>query len=156
MLNLPNNKLTSFTKAQVAKLRFYAREKPKVAVPLYAAVAIIALLLISTLIALVTKEDVKYPPVTQQPVAQIQITKNGFVPGTLVVKKGTKVVWTNTDGKMHQVQANPHPNGESLPSLKSEILNNTQTYEYTADTVGSFGYHDHLNPTTNGTLEVQE
>jgi hypothetical protein len=29
------------------------------------------------------------------------------------------------------VEANPHPTGDSLPELKSEILNNAQTYEYT-------------------------
>jgi plastocyanin len=157
MPNLTNNKLTSFVKRYFDKLRFYAREKPKVAVPLYAVSALTLILLVSFIIAAITidKQTTLTPPVSA-PTAQVQITKDGFLPATLVVQKGTKVIWTNTDDNMHQMQANPHPSGDSLPGLKSEILNHQQTYEYTADTAGTFGYHDHLNPTTNGTLEVQE
>lgn len=144
-------------KAQVARLRLWTREKPKVAVPILGAVALLILVLISVLIAVMIQDD--KPQVTTRqpegPAAQVTITANGFEPATLVVKKGTKIIWTNSDQAMHQIYANPHPTGESLPGLKSEILNSTQTYEYTADTVGTYGYHDQLNPTTNGTLDVQ-
>jgi plastocyanin len=92
----------------------------------------------------------------QARVAIVRITKNGFIPATLSVSKGTKVVWTNSDTNLHQVASNPYPKDNILPSLKSEILNNAQTYEYTANTPGTFGYHDQLTPTTNGTLVVQK
>ncbi len=90
-----------------------------------------------------------------QNMAHITITKDGFVPANLVVKKGTKIEWVNTDSAIHQIQANPHPTGTSLPGLSSAILNTNQSYQYTANTSGSFGYHDHINPTVNGTLEVK-
>ena len=93
---------------------------------------------------------------TPAPIASVRITKDGFQPATLSVKQGTKIIWTNADGTMHQVAANPYPKGTDLTSLKSEILNNDQTYTYTADTVGSFGYHDQLAPTINGTLIVKK
>lgn len=90
-----------------------------------------------------------------QPVAEVRITKNGFVPATLSVKSGTKVVWTNIDSSLHQVAANPYPKATGLPSLRSEILNNAQSYTYVTSSTGNYGYHDQLNPTINGTLVVQ-
>ena len=87
-------------------------------------------------------------------IAVVRITKTGFIPATISVKQGTKVIWTNSDTNLHQVASNPYPKDTILPSLKSEILNNSQTYEYTANTSGTFGYHDQINPTINGTLVI--
>lgn len=144
---------------QTDKLRRWARTNPKKALPLLWLAALLAILIISVLIALIIQKDEKTPPqlgtVQLQP-AQVIITKDGFIPATIEVKKGTKIIWTNTDEGMHQIQANPHPTGESLPGLQSEILNNQQTYEYTADTSGTFGYHDKVTPTTNGTINVKD
>ncbi len=123
--------------------------------------ALFILLLLSFVIALlITPKDTTQPtqPTASAPTptAEVSITKDGFVPAALSVKKGTKIIWTNSDGATHQLQANPHPTGKSLPGLKSEILNNKQTYSYTANKAGSFGYHDHLSPTMNGSLDVKE
>jgi len=146
-------------KTRLSRLRLWVSEKPKIAGPILGGICLGLLLLISTLVAVLTQEDAPQkqpPPISQQQEAQVTITKDGFIPASLIVKKGTKIVWTNSDEATHQLQANPHPTGDSLPGLKSEILTPAQTYEYTADTTGTFGYHDHLNPTTNGTIEVQE
>ena len=89
-------------------------------------------------------------------IAVVRITKTGFEPATLSVKRGTKVVWTNADSGLHQVASNPYPRDNGLPGLKSQILNNNQTYEYTANKAGAFGYHDDRQPTLNGTLVVQK
>lgn len=89
-------------------------------------------------------------------VAEVRITKSGFKPSTLVVQEGTKIIWTNSDNARHQVVANPYPSGDDLPGLRSEILNNTQTYTYLTDKAGSFGYHDQLKPTVNGTIVIQK
>ncbi len=99
-----------------------------------------------------TKKTTLRPSAT----ASISITAAGFEPAVLSVKKGTKIRWTNNDKAMHQVIANPHPSHDSLPGLKSEILNEGQTYEYVAGQSGSFGYHDEVNPTINATVEVAE
>lgn len=98
-------------------------------------------------------KETAYQPV---PVAEVRITAQGFEPSVISVKKGTKITWVNDDDKMHQVVSNPHPSHEGLSGLKSEILNNEQTYEYTAGQTGSYGYHDEINPIINGTIEVQE
>ncbi len=88
-------------------------------------------------------------------VAVVNITKTGFEPATLSVKRGTKIIWTNTTDTLRQVASNPYPKDNGLSGLKSQILNKDQTYEYTADTTGTFGYHDDRQPTVNGTLVVQ-
>jgi plastocyanin len=113
--------------------------------------SLIAILILSAAIGLTTQNKGEQPA----RVAEVQITSNGFEPATLIVKKGTKVVWTNKNTAMHQVASNPHPINDDLPGLNSEILNNNQSYEYTFEDEGDFGYHDNLNPTTNGTIEVQ-
>ena len=88
--------------------------------------------------------------------AVIRVTSTGFEPATLSVQKGTKVTWLNADAGPHQVVADPYPKGTDLPGLKSEILNQAQSYTYTAASIGSFGYHDQMNPTINGTLLVKQ
>lgn len=89
-------------------------------------------------------------------VAVVRITDQGFEPSTLTVPVGTRVLWTNTGQTMRQIASNPYPRNDSLPNLKSEILNNKQTYSYSAQTAGTFGYHDQLQPTINGTLVIKE
>jgi plastocyanin len=89
-------------------------------------------------------------------VAVVHITQNGFEPATITVTPGTKVIWTSTDDSLHQVASNPYPKDDGLPGLKSEILNNSQSYEYTANKTGTFGYHDNQQPVLNGTLVVQK
>src|ERR1700761_5976168 len=65
--------------------------------------------------------------------AVIKITSTGFQPATVSVQKGTKVVWESNDAGLHEVVANPYPKGTDLPNLKSQILNQNQTYTYTAN-----------------------
>lgn len=148
----------NFFKTQLERLRLWLKLKPKTAVPILGGAALAVLLLISILAAVIMQDDTSQQTGSQeeQQVIQVDITKDGFNPATVLAKKGSKIIWTNKDQSMHQLQANPHPTGESLPGLKSEILDSTQTYEYTADTPGTFEYHDHINPTTNGKIEVQE
>lgn len=144
----------------VDKYKLYTQTHPNRSKMIMALSALAILFVISFAVALLTQEDktpqVQAPTAVQQQTAQITITKDGFVPASLSVKKGTKIIWTNSDEATHQLQANPHPTGESLPGLKSEVLTSGQTYEYTADISGTFDYHDHLNPTNNGKLEIQE
>lgn len=90
--------------------------------------------------------------------AQIEITKDGFVPATLTVPKGTKVTWVNKDNKPHRVASNPHPEHTGLNGLDSkEVIGiNDGTYSFSFDKPGEYNYHDHLNPTSNGTVVVKD
>jgi plastocyanin len=87
--------------------------------------------------------------------AEVRISGKGFEPAELTVKRGTKVVWVNNGSTLRQIASNPYPSGSGSGPLKSEILNKGQAYTYTANKTGTFGYHDQLHPTINGTLVVK-
>jgi plastocyanin len=119
---------------------------------LYAATAAFAFAVLVVGIYQLTTSHTKNTP----RVATVHITATGFQPATLAVTPGTKIIWTNDDSVMHQVASNPFPQDSILPGLKSQILNNDQTYTYVAATSGTFDYHDQLKPTINGTLVVKK
>jgi len=80
-------------------------------------------------------------------VATVDITETGFSPLTIRVKKGDRITWINKDAKPHQVAADPHPTGESLPTLKSEDpLMQDESYTAVLEKPGTFTYHDYLDP----------
>lgn len=88
--------------------------------------------------------------------ATIEITKDGFIPATLSVPKGSRVTWINKDSKPHRVASNPHPDHNGLKGFDAlDIIGPDGRYSFIFDAVGSFGYHDHLNPTVNGTIIVK-
>jgi plastocyanin len=128
-------------------------KNPKLITAVLIGLVFISILLVVTLGVYTTQKEIKPQKLAS---VSIMITSDGFEPATLAVEKGTRIIWTNSDTRPHQLQANPHPTGKSLPSLRSEILNNKQTFHYMANETGSFGYHDHLNPTINGNLDVKE
>jgi plastocyanin len=85
----------------------------------------------------------------QATTASVVINKDGFLPATIKVKKGTTVTWTNQDASPHRVASDPHPTHEGLPGLDSgEPLAKGDTYSFTFEKTGTFTYHDHLNPMT--------
>ena len=56
---------------------------------------------------------------------------------------------------MHAVASDPHPTHTELSGLESSILKNKQSYTFKFETGGTYTYHDHLNPTTQGTVIVK-
>lgn len=87
---------------------------------------------------------------------QVSITSEGFNPSTALIKPGTTVRWTNLDQQPHWVASNPHPEHDGLPGLDAgEPIGPDNTYTYTFNETGTFGYHDHLNPELNGTIIVE-
>jgi plastocyanin len=88
--------------------------------------------------------------------AEITISKDGFSPATIQIKKGQSVTWTNTDDATHQVAADPHPTHSSLSTLVSDPLSKNDTYTYPFEKAGTYTYHDEQNPLKfNGTIIVK-
>ena len=89
---------------------------------------------------LTTKDQTSENPTSE---AQINITKEGFVPATLVVAKGQQVTWINQNGESHQLIAwNANTNSTQFDS---EILGPNDTFSYTFDRGGKISYRDGLN-----------
>lgn len=89
---------------------------------------------------------------------EVVISKAGFTPEVILVKKGTSVTWINKDSLPHQVTTDPYPTNDGLPGFDSgEPLMTRDSYTFTFEKVGKFTYHDNLNPRSfQGTIIVEE
>lgn len=90
--------------------------------------------------------------------AKVAITADGtFAPATLTVKKGAKVTWTNEGDRPVWPASAPHPVHTDYPGFDAGTdLRKGDSWSFTFDKVGSWKYHNHLNPTVKGTVVVTE
>lgn len=93
-----------------------------------------------------------------EPVCHVKITKDGFVPKTLIVKAGTTIIWTNEDDERRHTVTSGIP-GEITHPLKSGLLATGDTYEFTFHIFGLFEgryrYFDQVIPTMRGEIIVE-
>ncbi|MCX6814494.1 MAG: plastocyanin/azurin family copper-binding protein [Candidatus Aenigmarchaeota archaeon] len=108
------------------------------------------------LVAGCTQSGGNNPPPGNQTGNVVRISGFAFIPQTITIKKGETVTWTNEDSVPHQIASDPHPTHTDLPGLLSPALQNGQSYTFTSDKVGTWGYHCHLHPTMKGTAIVTE
>lgn len=92
-------------------------------------------------------------PAAQQ--AHITLNADGFSPASITIKAGTTVVWTNMSGTTGDVNSDPHPIHTNYPPLNLGTFANNTSVSLTFDKVGTYGYHNHLNPGQRGTIIVQ-
>ncbi|MDO8523364.1 MAG: cupredoxin domain-containing protein [bacterium] len=87
----------------------------------------------------------------------VLITSAGFSPSVINIKKGTTIVFTNNDTVAHWPASNPHPAHTDFPAFNSKPgIPTGGTYSFTTDTAVSFGFHDHLNPTLKGQINITD
>ena len=86
----------------------------------------------------------------------VTIQNGKFVPATVTVKVGDTIIWTNKDTVPHYIASDPHPTHTGLPGLDSSQLTMNQSFSFILTKTGTFGYHDHLNPTVKGTIVVNK
>lgn len=78
------------------------------------------------------------------------VIKNfAFSPSSLNVKVGTSVMWTNDDAVTHTITS------DSGSLLNSGMLSPGQSFSFTFDRAGSFGYHCNIHPAMKGTVVVK-
>ena len=80
---------------------------------------------------------------------EVAIKDFAFAPGTVTVKAGTTVTWTNNDQDPHTVTST----GTGGP-LKSATMQNGEKYTYTFTTAGTFEYLCTIHPFMTGTVVV--
>jgi plastocyanin len=94
---------------------------------------------------------------------------SAFSPSTVTIKKGDTVTWNDSSGQMW-VASSPHPahtgyDGTSRTThcapgytgaTPFDQCSPGATYTFTFDKVGSWSYHDHMNPSSFGTVVVTE
>jgi plastocyanin len=85
----------------------------------------------------------------------ITLTSSGFSPKSLTIKAGTKVTWINNSGRNATISSNPHPVHTEHPFLNLGPFSDGEKHTLTFDKPGSYGYHDHFNAESQGTIIVQ-
>lgn len=86
----------------------------------------------------------------------ITYTDEGFSPNELTVKKGTTVKIINNSSMQLEFSSDDHPTHTKDPELNQGITAPGESTIITLQTVGSHGYHNHLNASDTGTLIVTE
>ena len=78
-----------------------------------------------------------------------------FIPATLEISLGETVRFVNQGSNLMWVASNPHPMHTGLSSFDERNgVPNGGSYEYTFAEEGTFGYHNHLNPSAKGQVTV--
>lgn len=90
---------------------------------------------------------------TSLPVADVSINASGFGPGTVTVKRGQQVTWTNNDSQTHSIAADQ----TAAPSLTTDQpLQQGDSYTYAFENAGTYHVYDPGNAKGfTGTIVVQ-
>lgn len=83
-------------------------------------------------------------------------SSNGFTPSAITVTKGTAVTWIALDSSAPTVASDPHPTHTDIPGFQTTTILMGQSWSYTFNTAGTFGYHNHNFAEQKGTVTVTE
>lgn len=95
------------------------------------------------------------PTQAQQGQNTIIYTSSGFSPASLTIKAEITVTWINNSGSDLSVNSNPHPIHTNYSPLNIGAIGDRQSKSLIFDKPGTYGYHNHLNPSQTGTIVVQ-
>lgn len=83
-------------------------------------------------------------------------TGSEFIPKTITVKNGEKVTFVNNSDKGMWVASAPHPVHTDYPEFDAKkTYKPGESYEFIFSKTGKWKFHDHSNPTANGTITVE-
>lgn len=87
----------------------------------------------------------------------VAYTSSGFGPNEVSVAKGGIVTFINESDSPMWVASGVHPTHQLLPGFDQlKSVGRGGSYEYTFQSVGTWVYHNHMNPTQVGTVTVTE
>lgn len=87
--------------------------------------------------------------------ATITYGANGFSPSTTTVKSGDSVTFVNNTSEEIQVDSDPHPVHTDDTDLNVGSIAPGQSKTVVLTKKGSFGFHNHLDPTDMGRITIE-
>jgi plastocyanin len=81
--------------------------------------------------------------------------QNGFSPVSVTIKSGQTVTLTNNSSRTIQVDSNPHPAHTDDTDLNIGRIDPGQGKTATLTKMGTFGIHNHLNPSDTAQITIQ-
>lgn len=91
-------------------------------------------------------------------IAVFEITYDGkaYTPSQLTIKNGDVVVFKNASTGSFWPASAPHPQHTNYPELDPKAsIGAGQNWQFKFTKTGTWGFHDHLNPTAFGRITVQ-
>ncbi len=85
----------------------------------------------------------------------VKLTKTGFVPSEIRVHKGESVRWLNESGQDGTVNSADHPTHRLYTFLNLGVFSSGSNIQAKFDNLGSFNYHNHLEPSQTGRVIVE-
>lgn len=94
---------------------------------------------------------------------------NGFSPATVTIAKGSKVTFVNQSGNEMWLASDPHPTHQGYDGTTKNVhcasgyagaapfdqCSTGDSFSFTFDKSGTWGYHNHANDSDEGTVIVQ-
>jgi plastocyanin len=89
--------------------------------------------------------------------AAIVLTEDGFIPRDILISPGTKVTFTSTRENQFWPASNTHPSHGIFPDFDPKRpLESDESWSFTFDRVGNWGYHDHIRSYFTGIIYVEK
>lgn len=86
----------------------------------------------------------------------VSYTNAGFFPSPLFVNRGDSVTFVNNSSGRMWVASDPHPYHSGLPGFDQMASSSPgASWTYAFGVLGTFNYHNHMNPSVVGTIVVQ-
>lgn len=97
------------------------------------------------------------PPAPNIQVAEVDFNGSAFSPSPVNIKINDWVFFKNKSQTDMWVASNPHPTHTDYPGFDSkQAIAPGGEYKFQFTKAGSWGYHDHLDPTIGGVVQVNQ
>lgn len=130
-------------------------------------ILILAIVVVGSLVYLINNKS-KVTPTSQTPKVAttpqpikanneviITVKKTGFEPASLKIKKGQRVVWINKSVDKVTVNSDNHPTHLLYAPLNLGEFKDGSSVQLVFEKSGTFGYHNHYNPSQTGEIIVE-
>ncbi|HEX7260077.1 MAG TPA: cupredoxin domain-containing protein [Candidatus Saccharimonadia bacterium] len=94
-------------------------------------------------------------PASESTVVTVNYDNNGFNPTTITIKSGQTLTFVNKTSSSIQPASDPHPQHTENPELNVGNVSAGQSKSVTPKKTGTFGMHDHLNPSHTVAITVE-
>ncbi len=88
-------------------------------------------------------------------VATITYSNEGFSPALTTIKAGDIVAVVNSSTSELQMESDPHPGHTDNSDLNVGLISAGESNNFTATKTGSFGFHNHLNPSDTAKITIE-
>ena len=127
----------------------------------------IGILFIVAIVGIITWKSIKnaHPVGTSKSLAHqraplpkevtVTLSKTGFSPSQVTITVGSAINWKNISGSQQTVNSDNYPTNQLHRELNFGIFASGSSVTYTFKRLGTYGYHNQLNPKQHGEIVVK-